>query len=410
MKHFKPNKEAVTKRIWENLSSNNDFTVLKQSRITCSINHLAAPQLSAHLNQIGIKTVFIESGRIMRQLVDTLPFGLPGTKIKINNSPVDIFRFTVARKHSLDVIKSIINAVKLYLPGRGSIFTQELLEVSNSQEEITINPQNDKNKEKQWQTPMLQNLANVICIISTPGKADKLAQVALELGTCIPLITKGQGTGIRDKIGLLRIAIPPDKELVHLTMPEHDFNSVFKLLIEEVGLNNPGSGYIYRTPASYGMLDQRMRIGKQKYAATMDQIIAAIDQLKTGTDWRKRIISSPGSTSEKDFILPQDHSEISIISLEKKADQLINAAIDAGASGATTTRIQQIKHDETENENQTKERTLCTLSVPSEKAIKIFEALLEAGNDEENKQNIFQLLDSPSSYRPDEKLISKTIY
>jgi hypothetical protein len=58
--------------------------------------------------------------------------------------------------------------------------------------------------------PLLGDLSGIGCILPR-GLGDPIARIALELGTCVPAITFGIGTGLRDRLGLLRIAIPAER-------------------------------------------------------------------------------------------------------------------------------------------------------------------------------------------------------
>ncbi|MEP1892748.1 MAG: hypothetical protein ABJJ14_13795, partial [Cyclobacteriaceae bacterium] len=150
---------------------------------------------------------------------------------------------------------------------------------------------------------------------------------------------------IRDQLGLIRITISPDKELVHLIIPQQDSESIIKLLVEESQLNRPGRGYLYQTPVSIGFLDTRLKVGKQGHAASIDQIIAAIDTLKQSTDWRKRLDAEVPHGSDKTF-LPMDNCKISIVSREDSVEELRKAWVNAGAIGAVTSQIFRMNPDD----------------------------------------------------------------
>ena len=56
----------------------------------------------------------------------------------------------------------------------------------------------------------LRNLALLTFILSMKDAGDALVRVAISLGTGVPTITLGMGTGIRDRLGLLRITVLPE--------------------------------------------------------------------------------------------------------------------------------------------------------------------------------------------------------
>jgi hypothetical protein len=157
----------------------------------------------------------------------------------------------------------------------------------------------------------------------------------------VPVVGIGIGTGIRDRLGLLRVTISPEKELVYLMVPSHDADGLQRLLIEEGHLDRPGGGFLYQTPVSAGMVDPLIRIGRQEHAASIEQIIAAIDDLKKGTAWRKRFFGvESGFASESGSSF--SHREISFFCHDGQGDAFVHAAMQAGAEGATVSRVRSM--------------------------------------------------------------------
>src|SRR5690606_3314405 len=79
--------------------------------------------------------------------------------------------------------------------------------------------------------------------------------------------------------------------------------------------------------------------GKQAHAASMEQIIAAIDQLKNSTLWRKRLDADVESLKISKSMMPQDNCEVSIVSDEDRIDILREICLEIGASGAVTSKV-----------------------------------------------------------------------
>ena len=246
------------------------YTPHRASRITCIINNLLSEKVSDFLRLLGV-TAYVENGRVVRESIRPRPFGLPGDIIKLESSGVDIFRFTVPRETSKDVIESIIKIAEMDVPGRGTVFSQDLMEFSKEPPEVDLDFLR-KSVPIGEEIPLLKKLSYVNCVLSTPGSGEYLARLALDLGICVPLITFGTGNDIRDQLGLIRITISAEKEIVHLIMPEEDSQSIIKLLIEQAHLDRPGRGFIYQTPVSMGLIDTRLKIGMQKHAASLEQI------------------------------------------------------------------------------------------------------------------------------------------
>jgi hypothetical protein len=241
---------------------------------------------------------------------------------------------------------------------------------------------------------LLNKLSYVICVLSDPGSGDQLAKIALDLGICVPVITYGSGNDIRDQLGLIRITIPAEKEIVHLLMPEQDSDSIIKLLVEHGRLDRPGKGFIYETPVTHGLIDTQMKIGNQKYAASMEQIIAAIDQLKTDTNWRKRLDADSANLKIGKSMRPQDNCEVSIISDEDRIDILRETCLDIGAAGAITSQIIPHKDKDGFATNLIKS----AISVPALITDNVVDRLLSISTINDEDVDRIQVLDSPAAY------------
>lgn len=368
------------------------YTPHRVSRITCTVNQLLGEKVAGVLKKLGL-IVYTESGRSIRHQVRPRSFGLPGEIVSMQNSPVSVFRFTVPRENSEEVVKCLINLAELHIPGRGSIFSQDLMEFSHKPPFINLDAL-AKMSTDIHEAPLLDKLSYVICVLSVPGSGDQLANIALDLGICVPVITLGAGNDIRDQLGLIRITISAEKEIVHLVMPEQDSDSIIKLLVEQGRLDRPGRGFIYQTPVSMGLIDTRIKIGKQKYAASIEQIIAAIDQLKGGTGWRKRLDSESENSKITKSMMPQDNCEISIISDEDRIDNLREACMRVGATGATTSRV----IPQTENAEISSNMIRSAISVPALLTDSVVDILLETSTIKNDTTDRIHVLDSPAAY------------
>lgn len=56
-----------------------------------------------------------------------------------------------------------------------------------------------------------------------------------------------RGMGVRDRMGLLGLAIVPEKEVVQVVTPEADTQTVFKAVADAAGLDTPGMGIAWVT-------------------------------------------------------------------------------------------------------------------------------------------------------------------
>jgi len=235
---------SPSRTVWRTQMAKGIYTPHRASRITCIINQLLADKVTDYLNKLGVN-VYIENGRTIRENIKPRPFGLPGNITNLQSTQVSIFRFAVPRENSKSVIDSIINLAELNIHGRGTIFSQDLMEFSKEPPFINLEILKT-NSNNSVEINLLDKLSYVICVLSIPGSGESLAKIALDLGICVPLITSGTGNDIRDQLGLIRITISPEKEIVHLIMPEQDSNNIIRLLAEQAKLDRPGRGFIIK--------------------------------------------------------------------------------------------------------------------------------------------------------------------
>ncbi len=361
-------------------------------RIVCSVHRSISSSLINCLKELHQKhklTVFMESCRSVRQIRRSRPFGLPGSKMTLDDAPGDRFTISADPNLAYEIMDGLAKNANIDIPGHGSVYVQQ---VSSFLNDSTSEVSTDAvcGPSQNLTRPYLQKLSQITCILSSSGAGEQIAKIALELGTCVPVITLGKGTGIRDKLGLLRVTIPPEKELVHLLVPSHDSEGIIQLLIEDGRFDRPGGGFIYQVPVEAGLIDTRMRIGKQEHAASIEQIITAIDELKKDTTWRKRFVLPRSSLQ----YMKRSNKEITAVCVEGSSDDLIRAAMDAGAAGATVSKTKRIIADPVE----TAARELCSIIVPSRQSMRIIKAILEFHQNNPNTLDCLEMIDAPLSY------------
>lgn len=366
------------------------------SQIHCVAHHRLTSLITQQLAKLGGDSIFTESGRNVRRVVRKRYFGLPGLKRRLLDSPADFIHATVPCENARDIMRSLIATAGLHIPGRGSIYAQTVTQYQTGEapSSPTTLPKIERTDNR---VPnFMTDLSCITAILSMPGSAEQCARMALELGSCVPLITLGEGTGMRDRLGLLRITIPAEKEIVRLLVPEHDSGNIAQLLIEGMRLNKPGSGYIYCTPVSAGMLDTQLNIGFQESAASMEQMIAAIDQLKDGTAWRQRFIDPESGYGVGNHNFITDHREITINCLEGKLSSMVAAALDAGAGGATTFRLRRILPSGDTSASAAREGAL--INVPGSICDQVTQAIIATHALNDDPTGYVQLLNVPLAF------------
>ncbi len=188
---------------------------------------------------------------------------------------------------------------------------------------------------------LLTHLAGVSFIV--PRRlGNQVARVALDHGLGVPVITFGLGTGLRDKLGLLRITIPPEKEIVSLAMPAADAEMAVALVIGKLRLDRPGRGFIHGHPIHAASLHTRMRLGEQRHAATIEQIIDALDNLHNGTGWRRRFDDDEHPASQPNRRFLRHRRSLELVCDEERSREFVGLALQAGAGGATSCQAKMV--------------------------------------------------------------------
>ena len=165
------------------------------------------------------------------------------------------------------------------------------------------------------------------------GIAEDIAQAALSAGAPGPTVTFGEGGGIRDKIPLLRMTKGPEKEFGWCVVDRSDSSDVFTNMARAGRITEPGRGFMYSIPVSEGLINVSSTVSSSSHGASMEQVIAAIDDIKGTKDWRSNVESKSSSLNTTFLhdltglycVVPRDHYS-----------EVYDSILDAGAPGVST--------------------------------------------------------------------------
>lgn len=284
----------------------------------------------------------------------------------------DILSFMVDPSQEEAALNSIIQQGELNIPGRGSVFSEQATVFASP----GLFPENRLPLSTDQSIRKRSRLTGICCIVQR-GQANQVARVALDTGSCVPVISFGIGTGIRDKLGLLRIAIPAEKEVIHLAVSTFDSDTVMKMMVNAGNLDRPGKGFIFTYPISRGLLDTKITHGITRHVASIEQIIATLDELKGDTGWRKR--SAQTIIMQNERYLLHDLSDLTLICNEGRAQDLVKAAMRAGAGGATISRMRYQGSSDPAKKFISAAREASNMAVDKSKVDSILNALEDAG-------------------------------
>lgn len=302
-------------------------------KITAIVNSSVANQvkLAQKLRENGLHSISITSGRTTVLEARTGPLAFLYKDAALSSNPGDIYSFLIEEDLAERAMTFISQTAHLQQPGRGTIYSENVTLLKTHElclEHRAFSAGNGRET-------FYPDLMAITCIVQR-GQGDQIARIALDTGTCVPAVYFGIGTGLRDKLGLLRITIPPEKEVINVVASAFDGEEVMELMIDAGRLDQPGRGFIYFSRLQQGLVDTKVSAGQSRQAASVEQIIAVIDEMKGGVEWRRKGISGGGSKAKRAYL--KDLVDLTLVCDEGRAQDLVVAAMQAGAAGATISK------------------------------------------------------------------------
>lgn len=360
------------------------------SKISTIVDKAMSPSLMKLLASAGIPKVFVETGRnsILRGREGFLSFR---TKVPLAYDPVEIVSLFVEKDIEADLMSQIHDKLDLKTPGRGSVHSCDVTLLETNPEYAVY----DKLATHNAQNAMFFNeLMGIACVVQR-GEGDPIARIALNTGSSVPVTTHGLGSGVRDKLGLLRITIPPEKEMVDLVMSKYDVNSVMEMFITAAKLDQPGRGIAYIYPVKQGTVNTKITRSKSDQAASMEQMVSAIDGIIGGIEWRKSRLES--GSSNRLFLTGL--VELDMYCGEGYGTELSCVAMESGAPGATISKLKYVCTTGEEEQNLPV-REICKMIVPHSAVEPILKSLREEDSfgDKMKGMLCYQMVDKAFTY------------
>lgn len=94
---------------------------------------------------------------------------------------------------------------------------------------------------------VLTDLNLITCIVQK-GSADDIVKAAIAEGVQGATIHYARGTGIRERLGILGVAIEAEKEVINIVVSSEMTDKVFEAIYFAGKLDTPGMGIMYVTP------------------------------------------------------------------------------------------------------------------------------------------------------------------
>jgi nitrogen regulatory protein P-II 1 len=93
---------------------------------------------------------------------------------------------------------------------------------------------------------ILTDVELITCIVQK-GNADNIIKAAYEAGAQGATVNYAQGSGVREKLGILGVAVEAEKEIINIIVSTEQVNRVFDAMYLEGELDTPGMGFMYVT-------------------------------------------------------------------------------------------------------------------------------------------------------------------
>lgn len=327
------------------------------ARISCFVHSALLPGLLTRLTEVGIIDLFLDSGRMA--ILDD-PRGLLAffKSTGLSSQSVEALQFFVPTDREEWAVAQVANSCRLDIPGRGTVYS-EVFEVLAGETSTCVNKELLSPISDIGSVLTFENLIYQGCIVPR-GDADVLVRHLLQLGI-VPTVTHAVGTGIRDRLGLLRITLPREKDVVSIVVGELEAAFVTEQVVATARLDQPGRGFVYQTPIRRGVVNFKTSNQSDGHAASIDQIVAAVDSLKGSFSWRQ------GHTGLSRLVRRQymTGSALSVYLREGHSQSLVRHVMKLGISGATVISPRVVRRAGSRSDRIHGAQEICQLMIPN---------------------------------------------
>ena len=94
---------------------------------------------------------------------------------------------------------------------------------------------------------VLTECMQITCIVEK-GQGDAIVKAAREAGAQGATVYYARGSGVRERLGLLGVAVEVEKEIVNIVVSHDQSDYIFERMYMAGQLDTPGKGFIYMTP------------------------------------------------------------------------------------------------------------------------------------------------------------------
>lgn len=94
---------------------------------------------------------------------------------------------------------------------------------------------------------VLTDVSLITCIVQR-GLADAIVKAAQEAGAQGATVYYARGEGVRERLGILALAVEVDKEVINVVVAKDQADRILERMYIAGNLDTPGMGFIYLTP------------------------------------------------------------------------------------------------------------------------------------------------------------------
>jgi nitrogen regulatory protein PII len=208
------------------MNADTRFPRTSSVQITCIVPRDSSAALSSAFDSLKITEYLLQPAR--RTMLGERKNSRGS--IPISHELVDIVRFCVPEASADSVVDAMAEILRFGEPGRGSI-VQRRVNLEGQAVQVFEDIKTSRVAQK------AQGLAGLCCVVAR-GDGTDIARVLLEAGLGAPTVTYGRGVGSREKLGLIRVTIPAEKELVNLLLSRRDVEEAFNIVSEVMKLGH----------------------------------------------------------------------------------------------------------------------------------------------------------------------------
>jgi len=359
------------------------------STILCVADINISSSLDQCLKELALPEVYVQRAK---QMSLTFRHGFLGLNqsAKLEESRALLYRIYVPKKFANGIISYISEGTDIKMGGRGCMLLQHIGHYRG----VPLTFDTEKLERLCGKAKKLVRDEHCLVSCTVPrGSADFLAEAVLELGICVPIVFYGNGVGLRDRLGLMRITVPVEKEIIWFLVPRSEVHLVEKTLIPLAHLDVPGKGFLYNFPVHASVVNLRIIRGKRTHAATMEQIIAALDEVRGSSDWRRLGSRKTGffGSGEKTY----NARGLFFIGEEEEVEIFRRTAMENGARGATMNSLEMRTFSDLlqEHSMESHSRSLCDIIVTPAVEEKLLKNLPKTGLFEAGRTCVLKTFD-----------------